>query len=99
MGDIFIYVVVCYYHIHPTIYNVYVPITQLSRPFMLAVQSSRRAGQLERALDWVILWLKALGENITAHMAEPVTLWVKTKTDALRTGEEDVRLRYTNMNS
>lgn len=62
---------------------------------MVAVQSSRRGGQFERALDWVILWLKALGDNITAHMAEPVTLWVKTKIDAFRNGEEDVRLRYT----
>lgn len=61
---------------------------------MLAVQASRRVGQLERALDWVILWLKALGENITAHMAEPVSLWVKTKLDAARSSEEDIRLRY-----
>lgn len=61
---------------------------------MLAVQTSRRVGQLERALDWVIQWLKALGDNITAHMAEPVSLWVKTKIDAARTSEEDLRLRY-----
>lgn len=61
---------------------------------MLAVQSSRRVGQLERALDWVILWLKALGDNITTHMAEPVSLWVKTKMDAARSSEEDIRLRY-----
>nr|XP_046239902.1 separin isoform X2 [Scatophagus argus] len=68
-------------------------VDRLSRPFMLAVQTSRRAGQLERALDWVILWLKALGDNITTHMAEPVSLWVKTKTDAARNSEEDIRLR------
>ncbi|XP_071396976.1 separin [Centroberyx affinis] len=68
-------------------------VDRLSRPFMLAVQSSRRGGQLERALDWVILWLKALGEKITSHMAEPVSLWVKTKADAARSGEEDIRLR------
>ncbi|XP_070698763.1 separin [Pempheris klunzingeri] len=68
-------------------------VDRLSRPFMLAVQTSRRAGQLERALDWVILWLKALGDNITTHMAEPVSLWVKTKTDAARISEEDIRLR------
>ncbi|KAG8007881.1 Separin [Nibea albiflora] len=67
-------------------------VDRLSRPFMLAVQTSRRAGQLERALDWVILWLKALGDKITTHMAEPVSLWVKTKTDAARNSEEDVRL-------
>lgn len=61
---------------------------------MLAVQASRRGGQLERALDWVILWLKALRENISAHMTEPVSLWVKTKMDAARSSEEDIRLRY-----
>ncbi|KAM3877857.1 LOW QUALITY PROTEIN: separin [Diretmus argenteus] len=66
---------------------------RLSRPFMLAVQCSRRGGQLQRALDWVILWLKALGDKMTTHMAEPVSLWVKTKADAARTGEEDIRLR------
>lgn len=61
---------------------------------MLAVQTSRRAQQLERALDWVILWLKALGEKICTHMAEPVSLWVKTKIDAAHNSEEDIRLRY-----
>lgn len=61
---------------------------------MLAVQTSRRAGQLERALDWVILWLKALGDKITLQMAEPISLWVKTKMDAARNSEEDIRLRY-----
>ncbi|KAM9860344.1 separin [Aulostomus maculatus] len=68
-------------------------IDRLSRPFMLAVQTSRKGGHLERALDWVILWLKALGDKITTHMAEPVSLWVKTKTDAARNSEEDIRLR------
>ncbi|KAM8756416.1 separin isoform 1-T1 [Acanthopagrus schlegelii] len=68
-------------------------VDRLSRPFMLAVQTSRRAGHLERALDWVILWLKALGDKITTHLAEPVSLWVKTKTDAARNSEEDIRLR------
>ncbi|XP_030585374.1 separin [Archocentrus centrarchus] len=68
-------------------------VDRLSRPFMLAVQTSRRTGQYDRALDWVILWLKALGDRITAHMAEPVSLWVKTKTDAARNSEEDIRLR------
>lgn len=66
---------------------------------MLAVHSSRRGGQLERALDWVILWLKALGEEVITHMTEPISLWVKTKADAARSGEEDIRLRcgYTTL--
>jgi len=58
------------------------------------VQSSRRCGKLERALDWVIVWLKALGPNVPAHMAQPVSLWVKTKADAALSEEEDLRLRY-----
>ncbi|KAM4741332.1 separin [Anableps anableps] len=66
---------------------------RLSRPFMLAVQTSRRAGQLQRALDWVILWLKALGDQMTTLMAEPVSLWVKTKGDGARNNDEDIRLR------
>ncbi|XP_072238399.1 separin [Leuresthes tenuis] len=68
-------------------------VDRLSRPFMLAVQTSRRTGKLDGALDWVILWLKALGDKITTHMAEPVSLWVKTKTDAARDSDEDIRLR------
>lgn len=60
---------------------------------MLAVQTSRRSGHLERALDFVILWLKALGDNLASHSAEPVSLWVKTKTEAARNSEEDIRLR------
>ncbi|KAL0978388.1 hypothetical protein UPYG_G00169860 [Umbra pygmaea] len=71
------------------------PVDRLSRAFMLAVQSLRRAGHLEKALDWVILWLQALGpgERLTQNMSEPVSLWVKTKADAARAGQEDTRLR------
>ncbi|XP_046881955.1 separin [Hypomesus transpacificus] len=68
-------------------------IDRVNRPFMLAVQSSRRGGHLERALDWVIIWLQVLGERVTEHMTEPVALWVKTKADAARAGQEDTRLR------
>ncbi|XP_048856344.1 separin [Brienomyrus brachyistius] len=69
------------------------PVDKLNRAFLLAVQSSRRAGHLDRALDWVVLWLRALGDQITEHMAEPVSLWVKTKADAARGGQADTRLR------
>ncbi|XP_037535521.1 separin [Nematolebias whitei] len=68
-------------------------VDRLSRPFMLAVQTSRRADKLERALEWVILWLKALGNQVTTQMAEPVLLWVKTKSDAAQNDNEDIRLR------
>ncbi|XP_061641411.1 separin [Phyllopteryx taeniolatus] len=68
-------------------------IDRLNRPFMLAVQTSRRTGHLERALDWVILWLKALGDKMALHKTEPISLWVKTKIDAARNSEADIRLR------
>ncbi|XP_010879832.2 separin [Esox lucius] len=71
------------------------PVDKLNRAFMMAVQSLRHAGHLERALDWIIMWLQALGpvERLTLHMTEPVSLWVKTKADASRAGHEDTRLR------
>ncbi|XP_023696363.2 separin [Paramormyrops kingsleyae] len=69
------------------------PVDKLNRAFLLAVQSSRRGGHLDRALDWVVLWLRALGGQITEHMAEPVSLWVKTKAEAARGGQADTRLR------
>ncbi|XP_061689011.1 separin [Syngnathoides biaculeatus] len=68
-------------------------VDRLNRPFMLAVQTSRKTGHLERALDWVISWLKALGDKMALHKTEPVSLWVKTKIDAARNSEADIRLR------
>ena len=56
------------------------------------MKNFRHAGQLERALGWVILWLKALGDKSPGHMTESVSLWVKTKMDVAK-DSEDVRLR------
>ncbi|KAG7217902.1 hypothetical protein INR49_020776 [Caranx melampygus] len=67
-------------------------IDNLNKLFLLAVQTSRRAGKLARALDWVILWLKALGDKMSTHLSEPVSLWVKIKTDAACNTEDDIRL-------
>ncbi|XP_069043286.1 separin isoform X2 [Lepisosteus oculatus] len=69
------------------------PQDKLHRAFLVAVQSSRKSGQPERALDWVVSWLRALGDQVTEHMAEPISLWVRTKADAARSGMEDIRLR------
>uniref|UniRef100_A0A8C1V9L5 separase n=1 Tax=Cyprinus carpio TaxID=7962 RepID=A0A8C1V9L5_CYPCA len=66
---------------------------QVNRCFMLTVQCSRRGGHLERALDWIVRWIQVLGTQILNHLAEPVSLWVKTKCDAARAGEDDTRLR------
>ncbi|XP_077054466.1 separin isoform X1 [Siphateles boraxobius] len=69
------------------------PLDRVNRCFMLTVQCSRRGGHLERALDWIVRWIRVLGMQIFDHLAEPVSLWVKTKCDAARAGEEDTRLR------
>ncbi|XP_016127572.1 separin-like [Sinocyclocheilus grahami] len=69
------------------------PVDRVNRCFMLTVQCSRRGGQLERALDWIVRWIQVLGTQILDHLAEPVSLWVKTKCDAARAGEDDTRLR------
>ncbi|XP_061731171.1 separin isoform X1 [Nerophis ophidion] len=69
------------------------PVDRLNQLFSLAVQASRKAGHLERALDWVVLWLKALGDKFKLHMAEPISLWVKAKMDASYNSEEEIRLR------
>ncbi|KAK3575127.1 hypothetical protein QTP86_020811 [Hemibagrus guttatus] len=69
------------------------PVDRVNRCFMLAVQCSRRASQLDRALDWVVRWIQVLGSRVLDHLTEPVSLWVKTKCDAARAGEEDTRLR------
>ncbi|MCI4374988.1 hypothetical protein PGIGA_G00103820 [Pangasianodon gigas] len=69
------------------------PVDRVNRCFMLAVQCSRRASQLDRALDWVVRWIQVLGSRVLDHLTEPVSLWVKTKCDAARAGEDNTRLR------
>ncbi|XP_066521255.1 separin isoform X2 [Hoplias malabaricus] len=69
------------------------PLDRVNRCFMLAVQCSRRAAQFEKALDWVVRWIQVLGARVIDHHVEPVSLWVKTKCDAARAGEDDARLR------
>ncbi|XP_046701101.1 separin [Silurus meridionalis] len=69
------------------------PVDRVNRCFMLAVQCSRRASQLDRALDWVVRWIQVLGSRVLDHLTEPVSLWVKSKCDAARAGEDDTRLR------
>ncbi|XP_043098773.1 separin isoform X2 [Puntigrus tetrazona] len=69
------------------------PVDRVNRCFMLTVQCSRRRGQLEHALDWIVRWIQVLRTQILENFSEPVSLWVKTKCDAARAGDDDTRLR------
>lgn len=66
---------------------------QLHKCFRLQVESYRKLGQLERALACVVQWLAALRGRIGELLAEPVSLWVRVKTDAAKQGAEELRLR------
>lgn len=66
---------------------------QLHKCFRLQVESYRKLGRLERALGCVARWLAALRGRIGELLAEPVSLWVRVKTDAAKHGAEELRLR------
>ncbi|XP_026723096.1 separin, partial [Athene cunicularia] len=66
---------------------------RLHKCFRLQVESSRKLGHLERALAWVVRWLVALRGRVGELLAEPVSLWVRVKMDAVKQGAEELRLR------
>ncbi|KAK1211585.1 ESPL1 protein, partial [Pygoscelis papua] len=70
-----------------------IPPERLHKCFRLQVESHRKLGQLERALACVVQWLAALRGRIGELLAEPVSLWVRVKTDAAKQGAEELRLR------
>ncbi|NXS41301.1 ESPL1 protein, partial [Balaeniceps rex] len=70
-----------------------IPPERLHKCFRLQVESYRKLGQLERALVCVVQWLAALRGRIRELLAEPVSLWVRVKTDAAKQGAEELRLR------
>ncbi|KAM6039050.1 separin isoform 2-T2 [Chlamydotis macqueenii] len=70
-----------------------IPPEKLHKCFRLQVESYRKLGQLERALACVVQWLTALRGQIRELLAEPVSLWVRVKTDAVKQGAEELRLR------
>ncbi|KAM6038751.1 separin [Theristicus caerulescens] len=70
-----------------------IPPERLHKCFRLQVESYRKLGQLERALVCVVQWLAALRGRIGELLAEPVSLWVRVKTDAAKQGDEELRLR------
>ncbi|NXT95404.1 ESPL1 protein, partial [Anhinga rufa] len=70
-----------------------IPPERLHKCFRLQVESYRKLGQLERALACVVRWLAALRGRIGELLAEPVSFWVRVKTDAAKKGAEELRLR------
>ncbi|NXE16903.1 ESPL1 protein, partial [Lophotis ruficrista] len=70
-----------------------IPPEKLHKCFRLQVESYRKLGQLERALACVVQWLTALRGRVGELLAEPVSLWVRVKTDAAKQGAEELRLR------
>ncbi|NWV01560.1 ESPL1 protein, partial [Upupa epops] len=70
-----------------------IPPERLHKCFRLCVESYRKLGQLERALTCVVEWLLALRGRITELLAEPVSLWTRVKTDAVKQGRKELQLR------
>ncbi|NWH55627.1 ESPL1 protein, partial [Fregata magnificens] len=70
-----------------------IPPERLHKCFRLQVESYRKLGRLERALACVVQWLAALRGRIGELLAEPVSLWVRVKMDAVKQGAEELRLR------
>ncbi|NXX14377.1 ESPL1 protein, partial [Podargus strigoides] len=70
-----------------------VPPERLHKCFRLRVESCRKLGRLEGALGCVAQWLAALRGHGGDLLAEPMSLWVRVKTDAVKQGAEELRLR------
>uniref|UniRef100_H3B3H1 separase n=1 Tax=Latimeria chalumnae TaxID=7897 RepID=H3B3H1_LATCH len=68
------------------------PKERLHKCFRLLVECCRKAADFELGLDSVVLWLMALRDNLPELMVEPVSCWVRIKIDAVKNGEEDLRL-------
>uniref|UniRef100_A0A8D0HRW4 separase n=1 Tax=Sphenodon punctatus TaxID=8508 RepID=A0A8D0HRW4_SPHPU len=64
------------------------------RCFKLQVENYRKLGRFEEGLRSIVLWLVALRGKMAEQMAEPISLWVKVKMDASKSGgDDDLRLR------
>lgn len=66
---------------------------QLHKCFRLQVESHRKLGWLGRALACVEQWLLALRGRTGDLLAEPISLWVRVKSEAGKQGLEELRLR------
>ncbi|XP_035169202.1 separin, partial [Oxyura jamaicensis] len=70
-----------------------IPHERLHRCFRLQVESYQKLGRLESALASTVQWLAALRGRLAELLAEPVSFWVRVKTDAVKHGAEELRLR------
>ncbi|POI19810.1 hypothetical protein CIB84_016445, partial [Bambusicola thoracicus] len=70
-----------------------VPPEKLHRCFRLQVESYQKLGLLESALASCVQWLTSLRGRIGELLAEPIGLWARVKTDSVKQGAEDLRLR------
>ncbi|XP_069735535.1 separin [Phaenicophaeus curvirostris] len=70
-----------------------IPPDKLHKCFRLQIESYCKLGQLERALQCVVRWLGTLCGHSKELLAEPISLWVRVKTDAAKQGDEELRLR------
>ncbi|XP_021238121.1 separin isoform X2 [Numida meleagris] len=70
-----------------------IPPERLHRCFRLQVESYRKLGRLESALASCVQWLVSLRGRIRELLAEPIGLWARVKTDSMKQGAEDLRLR------
>ncbi|XP_078064947.1 separin-like, partial [Mustelus asterias] len=70
-----------------------IPVDKVPRYFKLLVECYRKAGRLDLAMESVGMWLMALGSQREGQMAEPIALWASIKTDAVKSGNEDLQLR------
>ncbi|XP_061203195.1 separin isoform X2 [Neopsephotus bourkii] len=70
-----------------------IPAERLHKCFRLQVESHRKLGWLGRALSSVEQWLLALRGRAGDLLAEPISLWVRVKSEAGKQGQEELRLR------
>ncbi|XP_069509429.1 separin isoform X2 [Ambystoma mexicanum] len=68
-------------------------VEKLHKFFRLQVECCRKAGLFNQAFHFVALWLIALRGQITEQKEDPISLWVRVKMDAVKSGNEDVRLK------
>ena len=66
---------------------------QLHRCFRLHIESLKKLGKQAQGCKMVTLWLAALQPCGPKHMTEPVTFWVRVKTDAARAGDKELQLK------